>query len=286
MVSTRTGSPLAVATTARTSCAMHIPLSSQPDRRTVPTHDPTMPPTPYRRPRDQRRPRRTRPPQRPVDRPHRRRQGRDLRRPLGAAGGRGPVGPRRGRPPRGPVGRGRPGVRPPAHGARRRVRHRPHRHRAGRPGLRRHRRRPRRRPPRHGARQGGGLAPRRARSWRPPVGRGRPGRPRAGRGRPVRRPGRPRRQRHDLRRPRHRGGRGRRRGRHARPRRLLVTGFQVRPGGYGPDRLDRDASAAGLHLVDRWATWDRAPWSEGDDYQVSVHVLRTGLRVVGAAPVG
>jgi SAM-dependent methyltransferase len=67
---------------------------------------------------------------------------------------------------------------------------------------------------------------------------------------------------------------------------LLVTGFQVRPGGYGPDRLDRDATAAGLHLVDRWATWDRRPWSEGGDYQVSVHILRVGLRVVGAAPEG
>ena len=67
---------------------------------------------------------------------------------------------------------------------------------------------------------------------------------------------------------------------------LLVTGFQVRPDGYGPDRFDQDAAAAGLHLVDRWATWDRQPWSEGGDYQVSVHILRTGLRVVGAAPEG
>jgi SAM-dependent methyltransferase len=67
---------------------------------------------------------------------------------------------------------------------------------------------------------------------------------------------------------------------------LLVTGFQVRPGGYGPDRFDRDAAAAGLHLVHRWATWDREPWSEGGDYQVSVHILPAGLRVVRAVPEG
>lgn len=53
---------------------------------------------------------------------------------------------------------------------------------------------------------------------------------------------------------------------------LLVSGFQVRPGGYGPAALDRDAAAAGLALRDRWATWDREPWVAGGDYQVSVHV--------------
>jgi SAM-dependent methyltransferase len=63
-----------------------------------------------------------------------------------------------------------------------------------------------------------------------------------------------------------------------RPGGLVVAGFQIRPGGYGPAPLDADAAAAGLHLVDRWATWDRQPW-DGHDYQVSVHV-------VGAAPEG
>lgn len=62
---------------------------------------------------------------------------------------------------------------------------------------------------------------------------------------------------------------------------LLVAGFQVRPGGYGPDRLDADAAAAGLHLAHRWATWERARWA-GGDYQVSVHVRP----VVAAAPPG
>lgn len=53
---------------------------------------------------------------------------------------------------------------------------------------------------------------------------------------------------------------------------LLVAGFQVRRRGYGPAGLDRDAAAAGLALRDRWATWDRDPWVDGGDYQVSVHV--------------
>jgi SAM-dependent methyltransferase len=52
---------------------------------------------------------------------------------------------------------------------------------------------------------------------------------------------------------------------------LLVAGFQVQPGGFGPVALDAAAGAAGLELVDRWSTWDRAPWSATDGYQVSVH---------------
>ena len=58
---------------------------------------------------------------------------------------------------------------------------------------------------------------------------------------------------------------------HLSPGGVLVAGFSVRTGGYGPEALDRDATAAGLELVDRWSTWDRRPWSAGDDYQVSVH---------------
>ena len=52
---------------------------------------------------------------------------------------------------------------------------------------------------------------------------------------------------------------------------LLIAGFQVAPGGFGPEALDRAAADAGLALVDRWATWDRAPWVAGGDYQVSAH---------------
>ena len=58
---------------------------------------------------------------------------------------------------------------------------------------------------------------------------------------------------------------------HLRPGGLLIAGFQVQPGGYGPAPLDADAAAAGLSLQHRWSTWDRRPWADGDDYQVSVH---------------
>lgn len=58
---------------------------------------------------------------------------------------------------------------------------------------------------------------------------------------------------------------------HLVPGGLVIAGFQVRPGGYGPDALDQHAVAAGLELVARWSTWDRDPWSPGGDYQVSVH---------------
>jgi len=50
----------------------------------------------------------------------------------------------------------------------------------------------------------------------------------------------------------------------------LVSGFQL---GRGYDIVEYDAScdAAGLHLVERWSTWDREPFSAGGDYAVSVH---------------
>ena len=53
--------------------------------------------------------------------------------------------------------------------------------------------------------------------------------------------------------------------------RLLVAGFQL---GRGYSLVDYDAhcSAAGLRLAERFATWDRAPFVEGGDYAVSVHV--------------
>lgn len=56
-----------------------------------------------------------------------------------------------------------------------------------------------------------------------------------------------------------------------RPGGLVVAGFSVQPNGYGPSQLDAQATAAGLELVDRWSTWERAAWRPGDDYQVSVH---------------
>jgi len=57
--------------------------------------------------------------------------------------------------------------------------------------------------------------------------------------------------------------------RHVKPAGRLVCGFQLNHG-YGLDDYDDHCRAAGLELVERWATWDRAPF-DGDDYAVSVH---------------
>lgn len=53
---------------------------------------------------------------------------------------------------------------------------------------------------------------------------------------------------------------------------LLVAGFQLLTGRLTLDRYDEVAAAAGLELVDRWATWDRKPFT-GGDYAVSLHRL-------------
>jgi SAM-dependent methyltransferase len=58
--------------------------------------------------------------------------------------------------------------------------------------------------------------------------------------------------------------------RHVAPGGLLVAGFSL-DRGYGVENYDAHASAAGLTLAERFATWDRAPWVEGGDYAVSVH---------------
>lgn len=57
------------------------------------------------------------------------------------------------------------------------------------------------------------------------------------------------------------------------PRALLVAGFSVHPEHLSLQRYDGMARAAGLHLVHRWATWDRQPF-DGGDYAVSVHALQ------------
>lgn len=53
---------------------------------------------------------------------------------------------------------------------------------------------------------------------------------------------------------------------------LLIAGFSLRVG--NPEltvaSYDRLCSNSGLVLVDRWSTWQRAPWP-GSDYAVSVH---------------
>ncbi|AQA05411.1 SAM-dependent methyltransferase [Mycobacterium sp. MS1601] len=51
---------------------------------------------------------------------------------------------------------------------------------------------------------------------------------------------------------------------------LVVAGFSLRPDRLQLADYDRHAEAAGLRLEQRWATWDRAPFT-GGDYAVSVH---------------
>jgi SAM-dependent methyltransferase len=60
---------------------------------------------------------------------------------------------------------------------------------------------------------------------------------------------------------------------HLRPGGLLVAGFQLIPGRLSLDHYDELAAASGLTLAERFATWERRPWSPGGDYAVSVHRL-------------
>ncbi len=55
------------------------------------------------------------------------------------------------------------------------------------------------------------------------------------------------------------------------PAGLLVTGYSLRPDGFGPREHDALAAGVGLELQDRWSTWDRRPFSAGDRYAVAVH---------------
>lgn len=57
----------------------------------------------------------------------------------------------------------------------------------------------------------------------------------------------------------------------------LVAGFGLRPGGLDLAVYDEFATAAGLELADRHATWDGERWLDGGDYAVSVH-RRPGSR--------
>lgn len=61
--------------------------------------------------------------------------------------------------------------------------------------------------------------------------------------------------------------------RHLRPGGLLIVGFSLGRG-YSQVDYDTDAAAAGLTLVERYATWDRAAFVAGADYAVSVHQAR------------
>jgi SAM-dependent methyltransferase len=58
--------------------------------------------------------------------------------------------------------------------------------------------------------------------------------------------------------------------RHVAPGGVLVAGFSL-DRGYSLEDYDDHAGAAGMRLLQRFATWDRAPWIAGGDYAVSVH---------------
>lgn len=51
---------------------------------------------------------------------------------------------------------------------------------------------------------------------------------------------------------------------------LLVAGFSLRPDRLTLAEYDGKTSASGLRLQNRWATWDREAYADGD-YAVSVH---------------
>ena len=61
---------------------------------------------------------------------------------------------------------------------------------------------------------------------------------------------------------------------HLAPGGLLVAAFELTPPAWSKLTLplyDQLAAAVGLTLVERWATWDRAPWFPSSPYAVSVH---------------
>ena len=57
---------------------------------------------------------------------------------------------------------------------------------------------------------------------------------------------------------------------HISPDGALVAGFQL-DRGYSLAAYDEHCAAAGLALVERYATWDRQPWVDGGAWAVSVH---------------
>jgi SAM-dependent methyltransferase len=60
-----------------------------------------------------------------------------------------------------------------------------------------------------------------------------------------------------------------------RPGALLIAGFQLEARRLGIDDYDQLCASAGLEPVDRFATWDRAPFpGQLGDYAVSVHRRR------------
>jgi SAM-dependent methyltransferase len=67
--------------------------------------------------------------------------------------------------------------------------------------------------------------------------------------------------------------------RHLRPDGWLIAGFQLRPEHLTIADYDGAAEHAELRLVERFATWDREPWTVESRYAVSVHARSSrGLR--------
>lgn len=58
--------------------------------------------------------------------------------------------------------------------------------------------------------------------------------------------------------------------RHLRDGGVLIAGFDL-DRGYDLATYDTEAAVAGLTLAERYATWDRDPFSRADRYAVSVH---------------
>jgi SAM-dependent methyltransferase len=65
--------------------------------------------------------------------------------------------------------------------------------------------------------------------------------------------------------------------RHLRSDGLFLAGFQTGAGRLVLDDYDAHCAAAGLILVDRWSTWNGAPYADGD-YAVSLHRRRSTVR--------
>jgi SAM-dependent methyltransferase len=57
---------------------------------------------------------------------------------------------------------------------------------------------------------------------------------------------------------------------HLAPEGVLIAGFELGRD-YGLGRYDADCAAAGLVLVERYASWEGAPWVPSSNYAVSVH---------------
>ena len=57
---------------------------------------------------------------------------------------------------------------------------------------------------------------------------------------------------------------------HVAPGGVLVAGFQL-DGRYTLAEWDAGCAESGLRLLQRWSTWDRAPFDEDAGYAVSVH---------------